>query len=356
MSEELIEQPKKKFNIYEFFHQYGPLIKRTFKRGYIALAIGAIGGIYGYLKENAKPISYDAVVTFILEEDLAGSGQTITPGNQFLLALSGQTMTSNKEMMLDLAKSNKLVEETLLRKIKVDKDSVLMVNYFASVMGYTTLSKPVVPNDYYLGKQTDIDKLLRIYSTNLLRNLNADVKKSGIIALAISFGDQVFAKYFLELHLETISDFYTKNRLVRLVNLVEIARKKRDSLQALLQNREFGLANMKDKEFGSVMNRARVPQLQIQRDIGTITAQYTESLAAYNSAKLDLEKKKPFIQIVNDIRLPLDGTGNEPVKKGIIMLVISSLVGIILVAGFLFIKDYLKEQKASFLESQKMIS
>ena len=350
MSEELLEQPKKKFNIYEFFHKYGPLIKRTLKRWYIVIILAIIGGIYGYLKENAKPTSYQAVITFILAEDLAGSGQSISPGNQFLLALSGQTITSNKEMMVDLSLSNKLVEQTLLRKIQVEKDSYLLVNYFAEISGFTPKGKAVIPNNYVLGKDASLDHLMRIYSSIILRVLETNVKKSGIIAMVMNSGNPLFAKLFLENHLETISDFYTKNRMLRLFQLVEIAKKKRDSLQALLQGKEYGLANMRDMEFGSVMSRAKVPQLQVQRDIATITVQYQESLAAYNSAKLDLEKKAPFIQVVNDIRLPLDGSVNSPIKKGMVLASISLLVGFILIGGFFFAKDFLTQQRKDFNE------
>jgi uncharacterized protein involved in exopolysaccharide biosynthesis len=130
--------------------------------------------------------------------------------------------------------------------------------------------------------------------------------------------------------------------------IIKAATRRRDSLLAALQGKEYNSAAIQDQGFGTVMRRASVPQTQLQRDITMLNAQYGESLAALNAAKMELEKKRPFIAVVDDIRFPLEATYPEPYKKGAIFGIIGLILGVVLIVGYHLAKEFLVKQKQAF--------
>jgi hypothetical protein len=63
---------------------------------------------------------------------------------------------------------------------------------------------------------------------------------------------------------------------------------------------------------------------------------------------MELEKKRPFIAVVDDIRFPLEATYPEPYKKGAIFGIIGLFLGIAVVVGFHLAKEMLVKQKQAF--------
>jgi len=90
--------------------------------------------------------------------------------------------------------------------------------------------------------------------------------------------------------------------------IIKATVRRRDSILAALQGKEYTSASMQDKGFGAVMRRAIIPQTQLACDINMLNVQYAESLTALHAAKMELEKKRPFITVVDDMRFPLEAT------------------------------------------------
>ena len=190
--------------------------------------------------------------------------------------------------------------------------------------------------------------MLRSYSNGIKPTFKASSKESGLLVMSFSNSDAFFCKRFLEQHLHTISDFYIDKRMDRANMIIKAATRRRDSLLAALQGKEYNSAALQDQGFGTVMRRANVPQTQLQRDINMLNAQYGESLAALNAAKMELEKKRPFIAVVDDIRFPLEATYPEPYKKGAIFGIPGLILGTAVVVGFQLSREFLVKQKQAF--------
>lgn len=352
---------KPKPNIYRLISIYLPLVKKGFRWWWIFLALGLVLGGWYYLKNADVPAKYNASVLFMLEDDISGqSGGAGAMTNPMLLAMAGMSGNSNKTVIIDLSTSNKLIETTLLKKVKIGNKEQILLNYFLDVFGYRggwnndkELKNFVVKENYKVGENPRFDYMLRSYSRIIKSSMACTVQESGIFKMTYASTDEAFTKVFMDTHLEVISDFYILRKIEKSASLVQFATRKRDSIASLLVGRDYGLANVQDNSFGFVKKSVVVPEMQIKRDITILTQQYNEIVAALNNAKLEMERRKPFITVIDDIRTPLDVEVINPMMRSITIAIVVFLLGILLTLGFYLLKDYLKAQREDFMKERK---
>ena len=336
---------KQPFNLFSYLKLIRPFWRKLLRRWYIPVAISVLLGLYQWYNERQKAPYFSAQITYMLEDEILNGAPASNP---LMAAITGQSPTSNKAIMNDLAFSNLLIEYTLLRNTTNDGKNMPLINYLLKKQGMDSTNPSWFIANYKIGDNPSKDELLRSYSNSIKTTFKASSKESGLLVMSFSFGDAFFCKRFLELHLHTISDFYIDKRMDRANMIIKATVRRRDSLLAALQGKEYTSASMQDQGFGTVMRRANVPQTQLQRDITMLNAQYGESLAALNAAKMELEKKRPFIAVVDDIRFPLEATYPDPYKKGAIFAIIGLLLGTALVVGYQLALEFLIKQKQEF--------
>lgn len=356
-----MEEEEKKINVFEIWeNKVVPVLTSVIKYWYIPPILAVLAFVFIYSKERSKKPSFTAKITFMLEDDIMSESQQAGSGSQILMALSGQRTQSNKAVLVDLGLSNKLVEETLITTVEFDSLRIPLVNYFMDHCGYRDIwneeeNKDLIkfnfPKDYEIGSDRNKDYWLRVFSNEIKLTLKSQVMESGLIVMNYTSSNELFTKKFLETHLKTISEFYINKKIERAHSVLKFARRKKDSLQALLSGKTYGLANMQDQGFGVVMRRAKVPEIQVTRDISIINQQYAESVAAVSGASIDLERQKPFISVVDDIRLPLLSTWPKPLNKALVFSILVLILGFAGIAGILLGIDFLKEQKKEFSSS-----
>ncbi|MBL7812069.1 MAG: hypothetical protein JNL57_07580 [Bacteroidetes bacterium] len=349
------EQEKGSFNIFQLWEKNKPLLRRVFSWWKIALIIGCIFGVLGYYLENKKLPTFAASITFMMEDEIIGNSGPANQSNPLLAALTGQTTTSNKAVILDLGKSNLLIENTLLQPVQIDGKTITLGDYYFDINGYRNnwkndkkMSAFKLDPKYKIGTDELTDFWLRQVSNILKLSLTSSMSDAGVFSINFKYHDERFTKLFLDNHLKTISEFYITKKTERAMKMAEFARRKRDSLLMILQGKEYGLAARQNQAFGTVQKTAVVPELQFKRDITILTAQYNESVGAMNSAKLDYERQKPFLSIIDDVRYPLNSSYPKPMMKGILFLLVGIILGFAGRTGWILGKEFLQKQRDAF--------
>jgi hypothetical protein len=344
------------FNIYSFYNTYKSYLFRALKLFYIPLICSLVIAYYFYKKEKEIPITYNTGIIYMLEEEL-NSASTGAATNPMLAALAGGGASSNKKLMVDLAKSNKLIETTLLKTVVVDTSIVVLANYYINNCGMREnwkengddkMIKFNFPVNYVVGTNKETDYLIRSISQNIISKFVSRVLESGLIVMVYTENHELFAKIFLDNHFATISEFYAAKKSKRSSEMIESSRRKKDEMLAKVRSYEGGIASIQDEGFGVVMNRARLGELNTARELKIAQSLYQESAIAYNSALIDLERNKPLISIIDDSRLPLTAIAPNPMKKAQIMFLISFIIEFALVIALFFGLDFLKEQKKEY--------
>lgn len=356
---------KKNVNLFALLDLIKPILFRVLKLIYIPAVVALLVGFYTFTQEKKKDTIFSADLNYLLEDEVVseGGGGGSSASGQLLAAMTGGGGGGggNKALMIDLSLSMKLIEQTLLSTHVIDGKEIVLANYYADNFGYRNawkgskeLEKFIFSPEYTIGKNETVDRELRGMSARIKMDLKAKLNESGIIVMSFSSINEKFTKSFLDRHLITVSEFYTNKRVERSLNMIKFASRKRDSLAALLSGKEFGMAANQDKNgFGLVKKVVMAGELQIKRDINILSMQYNESVMALHNAKVDYERRKPFISVVDDIRFPLDMSSNNAVKKSLSIAIILFL-GLTVLTGFiLYGLTLLKQQREEYLNTQK---
>lgn len=343
-------------NLFYIINVYKPLLVRSIKLIYVPIIAATLLGLYSYSKEKKVDVIFDATIIYMLEEELNGGGKSETT-NPMLLAIMGGGGSSNKDLMVDLAQSNKLLETTLLKTVVIDSELVVLANYYIDNCGMRAnwiangnekMMAFKFPENYQTGLNKNTDYLIRSISRSIKESFVSNTLESGLIYMEYFGNHEVFTKTLLDNHFLTISEFYARRKSKRSSDLIATARKKKDSLLLAVRARESGLASGIDRGFGAVMSRSKLGEVGQQRELEIAQAQYVESVMAYNSALLDLERNKPLISVVDDPRYPLKSVYPEPLIAGLKTFAVILIFGIVILIGLLFGLDFLKNQKEEY--------
>lgn len=317
----------------------------------LAAVLGAtIGLVYSFIK---KPI-YMATLSFALEDEKGGGGLSgalgLASSLGFDFGTSGGGMF-NSSNLIELFKSRKMVEETLLTPVNYEGKKISLAEMYIQnkqwrerweekpkLMAIQFL--PGINRKYYTRVQ---DSILGVIYKNLSNSgltVAQKDKKISIINIDVSATNELFSKYFAEALAKHVSDFYiaTKSKKAR-INM-KILEKQTDSIRGELNSAITGVAVANDNTFGlnPSLNVRRVPSARRQVDVQANTAILTELVKQLELAKVTLRRETPLIQIIDSPILPLkvEKVGK---LKGIIIggFLVELMLIIVLIAKRIFL-------------------
>ncbi len=303
----------------------------------ILIVIGAVTGyFYVYF---SKPI-YTAELTLALDDKSSGGGYSGI-ASQLGLDIGGSSGGAfSGDNNIELIRSRRLMEQTLLSKVKIDgKEQTLINRYIAfNELDKGWDEKPNLKNIVYLpGESRDsfsLEKDSVLYG--VYRALKKDAvelnridKKLSIISLKVKSEDPYFAKFFAEHLIERASEFYIDTKTKKSRKNVELLEKRLDSVKTELSNEILGAAITRDQNanvlraVGSVQSKKKEINVQV---LGTMYGELTKNL---EMAKFILMKEEPMIQIIDSPRFPLDFKKSGKFSSMFIGAFISGFIGVL---------------------------
>jgi hypothetical protein len=279
-----------------------------------------IGAFVGLLKTvNEKPI-YTASLTFVLEDEKSGGlSGALGITSQFGLDMggSGGGIFSGSNL-LELFKSRKMVEQTLLNPVNIHGKIISFAEWFIEIaqwrkawedkMEYKNIQ--FLPNGNRSNFSRVQDSILEIIykdlSTSNLVVAQKD-KKVSILSVELKSTNELFAQLFTEAIAKEVSDFYVLTKSKKANINMSILQRQTDSVRIELNRAITGVAIENDKAFGlnSALNVRRVPSASRQVDVQANTALLTILAQQSELAKVALRKETPLIQIIDHPILPL---------------------------------------------------
>ncbi len=319
---------------------------------------GVIGGLIGFTYAYFQKPTYKAVLTFALEDEKSvGGGLSGALGlaSQFGIDLgsSGGGAFAGANLM-ELMKSRKLIEKTLLSPVFVNGKTISLVEHYINVNelrnGYDWKDNPKLKNIDFLPNadrsnfNLQQDSLLREFTKDILKD-NLDIsqqdKKVSIINVNVNSISEIFSKMFCENLVKETSEFYVETKSKKAKMNVEILQKQADSIRAELNGAITGVATATDNVFNlnMAMNVKRTPSARRQVDVQANTAILTQLVGNLELAKVTLRKETPLVQIIDKPIYPLE---KEKVGKLKSLIVGGFLAGFLTVLYLVFGSLYKK--------------
>ena len=318
---------------------------------------GTLGLTYSFLK---KPL-YKAELSFAVQEDnSSGSklGAAAGLASQFGIDLGGSSVGGafSGDNLLELMRSRSMVEKTLLSTITVNKKQQTLAELYVSFNKFHELwaNDPELKDLKFLpgadrSKFTlQQDSILgAFYQVIMKKNLSVEKvdKDLSIITVKVESKNELFSKYFTEIIVKNVSDFYIETKTKKSAQNVTVLQRLTDSVRSELNSAITGVASSSDNipNANPALQILKVPSQHRQVDVEANGAMLTELVKNLELAKISLRKETPFIQVIDRPILPLD----EKVVKKSTALIAGGIIGGILMIFLLVVRKSYKNIMSS---------
>ncbi len=298
------------------------------------------------------PRYYPAPLTFMVNTDDGGGGMSGMMAILGEFGMGGNRGGSNYEKIGTLAKSRKIVEQTLKTKVQY-KDSV---NYLGNIL----------MDEYDLDSEDDATDLIRFNDTVSIsgnKDYETTLKKvykllvgdqndpglltydyddeSTLITLIVLANSPELSILLAETHYLNLSDFYVSNNINKQEETFNEVSNKVDSIYGALRSAEYQLANYVDASRGITLYKNKLPRERLARKVELLYIMYGEALKNKETAQFLLNNATPYFQVIDTPIEPIQVQGKSRatglIKGGLIGL----LLGIGLVVGRKWLMDEL---------------
>ena len=342
------QSSKDEISLKELVEKFKELYAYLLSKWKIVVMAGILGGALGLAYSFSKKPVYTATLSFALEDEKLGGGLGGALGlaSSFGIDLGtgGGTIFSGSNLA-ELFKSRKMLEQTLLTPVVDDKTISLAEMYIQNVKWRESWKgKPKFQSIQFL-PNTDRKYFTRVHDSILgaiygnLSSSNLIVgqkdKKNSIISIDVSFGNELFAKYFCEALARQVGEYYVTTKTKKARDNMAILEKQSDSIRAELNSAISGVAKANDNTFNlnPAFNVNRVPSVRRQVDVQANTVILTELVKQAELAKVTLRKETPLIQVIDSPILPLP---KEKFGKAKGIVLGGFLGGFLVVLGLIF--------------------
>lgn len=290
-------------------------IKFYLKKWKLIITISFAGSIIGLITAYIDKPEYTANLTFALE-DKAGGGGLMSIASQFGFDLGGgEGGAFTGDNIMELLKSRYLIEEALLTNVTFNEKQQLLVNRFIE---FNKLRKnwdndPALKSLQFTTNARDgftrnQDSVLGIISNGIINSalkVTKSDKKLNIVSVSVKSGDELFAKYFCEVLMLKVTEFYLQTKTGKSKSNIQLLERRVDSVRIELDRAMYGRAELGDQNTGLIRQKAAVPKLKQEMRVQMLGTMYGELIKNLEFSKLALMREEPLIQIIDKPILPL---------------------------------------------------
>jgi hypothetical protein len=281
------------------------------KKWWIFFIVGLLAGLAGIYYASKQKIKYKSRLTFALD---AGEGSgTISLAAQFGLNIGGSNDIFAGDNILEIMKSRRIVERTLL---SVD----------------TFKNKPYTFVEYYLQQKKDPDSkeelkihfpvgqlrssfsyqqdslLYRVYLDFATQHIDVGKpdRKYNIYEVNVANPEEEFVKDFTDRLVDETNKFYIELKTKKTKETLEILEQRVAIMKGNINASIISKAKTQDVNLNPAFSEAEVPILKQQGNIEVYSAAYAEMFKNLEVARYQYLKQIPLMQIIDAANYPME--------------------------------------------------
>jgi hypothetical protein len=330
--------------------------KYLLKKWVIVVIFGFSGAGIGLgLSFILKP-DYNAHLSFALVERAPGGSGLASLASSFGLSGllgGGSTGAFSGDNLLEIIKSRRAVENTLLYPMQYNGKKVTMIDAYiefnelhdqwknAKNKELRTVNFPVeLIREKYSRTQDSV--LFITYETFMKTGALSVVrkdKKISIVNVKFTSKDEQFSKEFVENLMNETYTFYKQTKTSQSRANIQMMEHIADSIRNLYEKALYGSAGISQVNINEAFQRAAVPKIKNENDALLYGTVYAEVLKNLETLKLDLARETPIVQLIDTPRYPLEIKKLGKLKG----LVFGGLIGGIIITLWLLMRMKNKE-------------
>ncbi|MBT7726828.1 MAG: hypothetical protein HN702_05505 [Flavobacteriales bacterium] len=310
------------------------------KRLLIILAVAIIFSLIGFGFSRSQEDQYNAVISFIVEDQSEGSNLSTISGmaNMIGIDMGGSATSSfNQQNIIELLKSRKIIERTLNNTCKIEGKSDLLINHYIHINNMITDSSTInLSSNNYNDSITSI-VWFRIINKNMEILFQND--ESNIINLSFESLDAELAKNFTEIVIDEISEMYIDYQTEKSRNTLDNLQSRSDSIFKSLKRSEINFAKVKDNNMRVMTASGRLEELQYMREVEILQAVYLELRKNIELTHMSVLNETPLIQIVDKPVLPLENIN----RSNLFWIVIFTFLGVFTICFIIILRKLVRD-------------
>lgn len=286
------------------------IFKELLKKWWLFLIVGLLAGLAGiYYASQQKPL-YQSKLTFALDEGDGMSG-AISLAAQFGLSIGSGKDVFAGDNILEIMKSRRLVERTLLSVDTFDNKPYTFIEYY--------LNQDLKPSSklnnihFPVGQERSSftyaqDSLLyNCYNTFINSYIDASKpdRKYNIYEVSVRNGSEKFAKEFTDRLVAETNKFYTEISTRKAKETLDILEKRVATMKGNVNASISNKAEVQDVNLNPAFSSAAIPILKEQANIQVYSGAYAEMFKNLEIARYQYLKQIPLMQIIDAADYPM---------------------------------------------------
>jgi len=322
----------------------------------IICVFGFGGAAIGLLASFLVKPTYTANLSFALVEKGGGGGLADLASSFGFSGLIGGSSNGafSGDNLLEIIKSRKAVELTLLTPVAIDGKSQTLMDFYLDFSKIRKSLKKVKNNNqlrdlaYPIGQNRATfnrvqDSMLFVVYDSFLKSQTLKVtrkdKKVSIVNLSFSSKDELFSKYFVEVLMNKTYEFYRETKTSQSRYNIDMMQQKADSVKALYEAALYKGAGYSQVNINPALQYAAVPRIKQEGEAQLYGTVYTEILKNLETLKLDLARETPLVQLIDEPRLPLKKDKLGKIKGTFLGGVIGGILIVVYLLSMLYVKE-----------------
>ena len=294
---------------------------------------------------------YKADITFVVQSPVNESSNLKNLGNiasSFGFNVGGSASTFSKENVIELFKSRRIIEATLLKSDDIkDKKNILLIDYYTNTNKLRNSKHWIedkIDNIDFEIKSNKRDSIISLFWNDIVEDnlqVSFNSKDASIITLSFIFQDQYFAKVFVENIIKEMEKIYVKYKTAQSRNTLDFIQNRADSVYFELQLAEEDYAKIQDINQRIVKFSGRLKELQLMRSVQVLNTMYIELIKNLELSKLTLLKETPIIEVLDGPVLPL----KDDKIKSLYLLIMSIFLAILFSSSYIMLRKLIRDNK-----------
>ena len=301
------------------------------KKKWVVVIAGFSFAVLGLVYACIRTIVYTSTYEFAIE----GESTSMKISMASLLG-TGSVGAFSGDNLVQLMRSQSMVERTLLREVPDRSDSINFVEYYlicdsvrsdCEKMAEQDLEEntngPVSICDIYFPLNQDRntfareqDSILMLVAGGISKNMEVERldKKMSFVTCSYSYKDEEFCKKFLDAYMDEVLTFYMETKLSRSNRNISNFQRQADSIKVELNKVIASRAYYADENINAVRQSVGIELQKKQMEIQTYTTAYVELMKSIATMKVDQMKETPVIQIISEPHFPLKNNKARKLK------------------------------------------
>ena len=324
----------------------GSFLSFSLRKWYlVVLSALVFGGILCYV-ESRSELTYRASLTFTLNDEGDSSGGL---GGLFGRAAGLGGGGQSPEKILELGRSQLIIQQVLLDSITVDGEKDRVAHHILDVYDYPRSWAEAGPATWATVRfdSTDIESMSLpqrqviqfLYRRMVLGDaklINYAIQPGvGIMSVNGTTINEDLTKTLIEATFAKLSNFYIDKTVAGPRKTYEILRKRTDSIQEVVDRLQYQVAKAEDASGSVFLRQDQIRNVRLNQSLQIAQATYNQLLSRTGEAEFLYRNRTPFFSVIDRPFLPLGKSTPKPLMQ----FGVGALLGVFL-AGFVLVIWY----------------